>query len=295
MNIDLTHKVKTFCLTPAGAFEKTEINPADRDGKKETAEKQEKRPTESNVAQAPVKRRRRHVVGAQGTVPPPTAAPFTPPPEKVSFTPPDHSSALIFVPLFELCKLDTPLMKLPRSQESSFATIWARLFDEAVQSGTEASWSECLMFPKCILWAPVRGGVRSAKKGNMAAVVAQRLEKWSAAEKRQLWEAAVERSRKREFQHEKEQKKPQESKHRSEKDIVAALRQGDVKKALQMLVSAPNAPKTEATLKCLQKLHPGGPPPAPVPKADSPRFTVDVVRAALSSFGPTSASALRPR
>ena len=24
------------------------------------------------------------------------------------------------------------------------------------------------MFPKCILWAPMRGGVRSAKKGNMA-------------------------------------------------------------------------------------------------------------------------------
>jgi hypothetical protein len=50
--------------------------------------------------------------------------------------------------------------------------------------------------------------------------------------------------------------------------------------------------KTEATLKCLQKLHPGGPPPAPVPKVDSPRFTVDVVRAALSSFGPTSAAGL---
>jgi hypothetical protein len=74
--------------------------------------------------------------------------------------------------------------------------------------------------------------------------------------------------------------------------VLAALRLGDVKKALQTLNSAPIAAKTEATLACLKKLHPIGPPPAPVEPKEVPRFSEDVVRSALSSFGPGSAAGL---
>ena len=72
--------------------------------------------------------------------------------------------------------------------------------------------------------------------------------------------------------------------------MISALRMGDVKKALQMLNAAPIAPKTAATLERLRKLHPVGPKPAPIPHKDAPHFTADVVRKALSSFGPTSAA-----
>ena len=59
---------------------------------------------------------------------------------------------------------------------------------------------------------------------------------------------------------------------------MAALRIGDVSKALRLLNSAPIAPKTEETLKCLKKLHPQGKPPSCVPPFAAPRFPIDVVR-----------------
>ena len=42
----------------------------------------------------------------------------------------------------------------------------------------------------------------------------------------------------------------------------------------------------------MRKLHPEGPNPAPGPSRELPRFTVDVVRSALSTFGPSSAAGL---
>ena len=79
---------------------------------------------------------------------------------------------------------------------------------------------------------------------------------------------------------------------RLESSVIAALRLGDVRKALQMLNSAPIAPKNEVTLACLRKLHPTGENPAPVPRHDLVHFTPDVVRKSLSSFGPGSAAGL---
>ena len=70
--------------------------------------------------------------------------------------------------------------------------------------------------------------------------------------------------------------------------VLAALRMADVRKALQMLNSAPIAPKTEATLRCLRDLHPRGPIPTPIPIRETPHFT----GAALNSFGPGSAAGL---
>ena len=67
---------------------------------------------------------------------------------------------------------------------------------------------------------------------------------------------------------------------------------GDVRKALQLLNSAPIAPKTEATLERMRKLHPVGANPPPAPPYEAPRFTEEVVRTALSSFGPSSAAGL---
>jgi hypothetical protein len=46
-----------------------------------------------------------------------------------------------------------------------------------------------------------------------------------------------------------------------EKSVIAALRLGDVRKALQLFVSAPIAPKCDATFASLKALHPQDVPP----------------------------------
>jgi hypothetical protein len=80
-----------------------------------------------------------------------------------------------------------------------------------------------------------------------------------------------------------------------EKSVVAALRLGDVRKALQLFVSAPIAPKSDATFAALKVLHPRAASdvsPASGPVADAPAFTNDRVKEALFSFAPTSAAGL---
>ncbi len=89
-----------------------------------------------------------------------------------------------------------------------------------------------------------------------------------------------------------EPRKPKVEGARLEESVIAALRLGDVRKALQMLNSAPIAAKTPATLANLRTLHPQGDTPAPLPPQEVPRFTEDVVRTALCSFGPGSAAGL---
>ena len=188
----------------------------------------------------------------------------------------------------EIARLDTPLLKrVPTVAATSFATTWARLLDAAVESGSVNSWSEFFMFPKCMLWSPMRGGWRVSSKRSQGALVLGRLARWPD-DKAHLWQDAVARSQKRV---EKAAVQPTE-KQRSEARIVSALRMGDVRKALQMLISAPIAPKTDETLERLRKLHPSGPPSEKPPQREAPRFKVDVVRAALSSFGPCSAAGL---
>jgi len=162
--------------------------------------------------------------------------------------------------------VDTPVLKrVTNSQRSNFATAWGRLLDAASDSKQEADWSDFFLFPKCILWSPERGGKRLVKKANVPQLVGKRLERWAAGEKEELWKDAVKRS-KRPVQPE-EPKKEKSDRELLEARAIAALRLGDVRKALQMLNSAPIAPKTDATLERLRKLHPVGANPSPVPRS----------------------------
>ena len=111
------------------------------------------------------------------------------------------------------------------------------------------------MFPKCILWTPVRGGSRLSKKRSMADLVKARLAKWKS-DPEAVWKECVDRSKKQVVAAEPSRPKPDST--RLEAAVVAALRLGDIRKALQMLNSAPIAPKTEATLAALRKLNPPG-------------------------------------
>ena len=79
-----------------------------------------------------------------------------------------------------------------------------------------------------------------------------------------------------------------------EKAAVSALKIKDASKALQVLTSAPFAPPGPATLKALFDLHPGAPPPAPLPPPPSRPlfFQEDLIKAALASFGAGSGAGL---
>ena len=193
-----------------------------------------------------------------------------------------------FVPLMDMCRLNTPLLKrIPNSQRSAFATLWGRLLDEAVASKHVSKWCEFFMLPKCVLWSPARGGKRLAKKVSMANMVGSRLAKWNT-DRKSLWAEVVERSKSKSLQ----EKPPAQPNVRLEESVVGALRMGDVRKALQMLNSAPIAAKTAETLARLRKLHPKGENPAPIVPQEVPRMTQEVVSKALSSFGPGSAAGL---
>jgi hypothetical protein len=116
--------------------------------------------------------------------------------------------------------------------------------------------------------------------------VQARLESWSD-QKEVLWQGVLSRCGK--------SKPPSvvNSRHQFEKRVIGALRVGDVRKALQLFVAAPIAPKTEETLLSLKQLHPVSPPQElPSPTHDAPVFTDQHVRQALFSFAPTSAAGL---
>ena len=144
------------------------------------------------------KRRPRHVPGAKGAAPAPQSAlakklaasaacvPPSPaavahaasarPPTAASRPQPSRAQPVgeakyprLLVPLMEICKVDTPVIKrIPNAQRSNFAGFWGRLLDQATLSKQESAWAEFFLFPKCILWSPIRGGKRFAKKATFA-------------------------------------------------------------------------------------------------------------------------------
>ena len=74
-----------------------------------------------------------------------------------------------------------------------------------------------------------------------------------------------------------------------ERKIKQALRDGDVRKALQLFNSAPIAPKNQATVDALKDLHPKSKSPVGPPTCDvsaAPFFSDKVVSEALSTFSP---------
>ena len=64
----------------------------------------------------------------------------------------EEKAHTFFVPLMDLCRVDTPLVKrVPNSQCSRFATMWGKLLSQAVADKSLGSWSEFFMFPKCLV------------------------------------------------------------------------------------------------------------------------------------------------
>jgi hypothetical protein len=142
---------------------------------------------------------------------------------------------------------------IPRRQAALFARTWGSLLKDALDRGTPEAWFDYASFPKCILLAPIRGGKRISRVQSRADLVHSRLVTWFD-QKSVLWQGVLARLG-------KSSKSPSSagSRHDFEKRVLGALRVSDVRKALQMFVAAPIAPKTEETFKALKSLHPESP------------------------------------
>jgi len=189
--------------------------------------------------------------------------------------------------LLAICFTNAPLLKtIPKREAALFAREWSSLLNECLVKKDSTSWVDFFRFPKCILLAPVRGGRRISRSKTMADLVNERIKKWAEG-REALWQDVISRSQRA--------AKVSSPTPDLEKSVISALRQGDVRKALQLFVAAPIAPKCDATFAALKALHPAAdsavePPSAPLHKA--PNFTDDRIREALNSFAPTSAAGL---
>jgi hypothetical protein len=150
------------------------------------------------------------------------------------------------------------------------------------------------MFPKAVLLAPPRSGRKISKKRSIADLVLRRINSWSS-DRLLLWEdvkscAGVRAGKESEVSVKLDG--AELHKRSIEKAAVAALRFGDVRKSLRILIAAPLAPKSEGTFTELKKLHPFGKNPHPQPLFETPAFSQELVKTALASFSTGSSAGL---
>ena len=193
--------------------------------------------------------------------------------------------------LLELCKLGTPIVKrVPKQVLPLFAKGWAELLWAAVTQKTLGAWWSFLAYPRVVLLARKRGGKKLKEKHSLASMIQVRIQSWPYRT-RELYNEVRDRDGRKPG--DKKDAKPVVDKQPGvESRVVSAIRLGDIRKALRLLVAAPLADTGPATGKALEELHPKGTRPPLVPSHPTPRFSGELVGAALSSFGPGSAGGL---
>ena len=99
------------------------------------------------------------------------------------------------------------------------------------------------MFPKAILMAPPRGGHHISKKQSQADLCMDRIRRWPS-EREKLWQVVKIRAGNIESKSSARGQLSNEKEHSIQAAAVAALRDGDVQKALRIITDAPLAPKS---------------------------------------------------
>ena len=168
------------------------------------------------------------------------------------------------------------LKRIPAAARGAWAQVLVQSLSKAVQSNTVRAWTELLMLPKTVLCPPPRRGKKHRKAA--AAYTLDRLSRWTAGERKQLWEdmppvgantsakSTVEARRTR---------------------AVALAREGFDRKACAALVSSGILEASAETLQELRTLHPQS---APVPVAadtvqpPAPSLCENLVAKALQAF-----------
>ena len=207
-----------------------------------------------------------------------------------------HSEALK-----EICKADVPIMKyVPPRLVAPFAALWSSEFAAAKLSGKLDDWVRVFRLPKAILLSPQRAGARLSKQASFSKLVSERMAVWKEGYegRERLWGRVLLMAtlRKSRLQAAKaaglDQKVP--TTKSLEAKVTGLLHEGDTKKAIQSLTSAPIAEVSDATAAKMRELHPPS-PPVPPPTSQlppAPKFSEATVRAALCSFNPCAAGGL---
>ena len=177
---------------------------------------------------------------------------------------------------------------IPRARRDSCAIELSIIQEKIVSDPSVYNWTLLLIFAKCVLFTPLRGGRGPSR--NLPSVIDDRLKLWSQGRFRDLWENA--KSNQQKVQR-RQQRRSSEglSKDINAKRALSKARAGQYRNALQALGSEGLAVDSQAVLQALSAKHPQAPAPilpdGPVP--DTISIPDNIVRASVLSFNADTA------
>ena len=177
---------------------------------------------------------------------------------------------------------------IPRARRDSCAIELSIIHEKIVSDPSVYNWTLLLIFAKCVLFTPLRGGRGPSR--NLPSVIDDRLKLWSQGRFRDLWENA--KSNQQKVQR-RQQRRSSEGLSRdiNAKRALSKARAGQYRNALQALGSEGLADDSQAVLQALSAKHPQAPAPilpdGPVP--DTIPIPDNIVRASVLSFNADTA------
>lgn len=175
---------------------------------------------------------------------------------------------------------------IPKACRDTSAAILSSLLHKAVNDPSPFNYRLILLFPKAVLFSPLRGGRNSSR--NLTTTIADRLRRWSQGQFISLWNEARANQAKVQRRTRRQLNPTQDYNARRAEKLA---RSGQYGRAIQALSSCGLAEDSEEVFESLSAKHPQGPPPVlptdPVP--DSITISSDMVKSAVLSFNADTA------
>ena len=214
-------------------------------------------------------------------VPPPQLIPPSTPPH-----PPLSHPILPSLDLVLSTHIPT-LSHIPRACRDSCCFSLSLIHNNIANDPSPFHWSLLLIFAKCVLAVPIRGGRNSR---NLVSIISDRIKRWSQGEYVSLWSEATANQVKLKRRQQRQNPDPTQQDFNA-KRAEAKGRSGQYRNALQALSSDGLAGDSDSVLQELTRKHPQGSPPTlpdgPCPAA--PPIPSDSVRSAVLSFNTDTA------
>ena len=177
---------------------------------------------------------------------------------------------------------------IPRACRDSCAASLAMLYNNIVADPSVFNWRLLLLFPKAVLYTPLRGGRNSTR--NLPTVILDRIKRWSQGHFLPLWLEARENQVKL-FRRSRRRGNQNPTKDFNARRSEKLARSGQYGRAIQALSSQGLADDSEEVFEALSSKHPQAPPPV-LPEGPLPAtitISAEVVKQAVQSFHPDTA------
>ena len=177
---------------------------------------------------------------------------------------------------------------IPRSCRDSCAAALSSLHNAILADPSFHNWHALFLFPKVILFSPLRGGRSSAR--SLPDVIKDRLQRWSRGEFLNLWSDARGNQEKLDRKNRRRQAQAPVATPNARRAEKLA-RSGQYGRAVQALSSLGLAEDSDEVFRALESKHPQAPPPTlpDGPAPDSIRLSEDLIKSAISSFNADTA------